>query len=389
MLDEPTNASDVKVLLVDAAFSAMPIYEYLVASGVGVWVMGNRPEDVLACKAGHRWIKQDYSKVDEVAAIIDQEGFDYLVPGCTDVSLETCVSLRGGDAYFDSYETNEQLANKSAFRSLCANLGVPAPGVCRLQDFPREGTYICKPVDSYSGLGITIFDGADMDEVGAAQRAAASASPTGQIVFEQFLEGQLYSYSAFIEAREVTDSFLVIEGSSVNPFAVDTSYLVDSLPQTTIQSLRNSIELISASLQLKDGLVHTQFILVDGVPYLVEMSRRCPGDLYSLLIEYSSGYRYAAKYAGYFIGERVPTQRTTQSYVLRHTVTSERDAIYDGFRFEASSNLKAFYPLLAVGQQVLARQKSRIGVMFAESSDAVKLEHEYRRFVERGVYRVE
>ena len=53
---------DVRVLLLDTAFAAAPIYNFLVESGHEVWVMGNRPDDLLARKARANWIDQDYSK---------------------------------------------------------------------------------------------------------------------------------------------------------------------------------------------------------------------------------------------------------------------------------------------------------------------------------------
>ncbi|MCG6414187.1 ATP-grasp domain-containing protein, partial [Vibrio fluvialis] len=152
------------------------------------------------------------------------------------------------------------------------------------EDFPFPGRYICKPVDAFSGRGVSVIDGMDIDSVANADEVARSVSHTGRSLFETFVEGQLYSYSAFIEQRKVVESFVVIEGSSSNPYAVDTSYVDDEFNEDARAVLKKSIEAIAQHLQLRDGLVHLQFILADGQPYLIEITRRCPGDLYSKLI---------------------------------------------------------------------------------------------------------
>jgi len=107
-----------KVLIVDTAFAALPIYNYLIGSGFDVWVMGNRADDVLAQKAGANWIEQDYSKISEVEAHLDRLGIDYLVPGCTDVSIDTCILLRKASSPLDAPQSNTVLSNKSSFRQL-------------------------------------------------------------------------------------------------------------------------------------------------------------------------------------------------------------------------------------------------------------------------------
>ena len=134
----------------------------------------------------------------------------------------------------------------------------------------------------------------------AAYNTAQNASPSSTALIETFEAGDLYSCSAFIEKQRLTVAFYVREGSSANPFAVDTSYVTDDLPARCTIILEESLEKICSALQLKDGLLHTQFILAGERPFIVEVSRRCPGDLYSLLIEYSTGFQYAAKYASYF-----------------------------------------------------------------------------------------
>jgi hypothetical protein len=376
----------MKVLLLDAAFAAAPIYNYLVSAGHDVWVMGNRPKDVLAVRAGPNWIEADYSKVDIVASHVKRLQINRVIPGCTDVSMETCLKLNVSPHFYDSMQVNAQLSDKAQFRRLCAELDLPAPTAVNESNFPMQGTFISKPVDAFSGRGITVFDGKDDEALQRASHVAKQASPSGRVVFECFVPGQLYSCSAFVINKQLKDAVYVIEGASANPYAVDTSYVVYDLPKESTQKLEVGLERLCGALQLKDGLLHTQFLLFNGEPFIVEVARRCPGDLYSLLIEYSTGVRYAARYAASFLGESVDVQEAPPRHIVRHTVTSLDRAIYTGLVFNESLSVRAFFPILQLGEPLLPMQGNRAGILFTEVATQEHLQTEYDRFMSRAAY---
>ncbi len=378
-----------KVLLLDTAFGAAPIYNSLIKSGHEVWVMGNRPGDLVAAKAGVNWIEQDYSQVAAVEYHVACLGIDYVVPGCTDVSIETCSRLSIGSHLRDSPEINRVLSNKALFRALCSEIGLPAPRAFEEAAFPLAGKFICKPVDSYSGRGVTIFDGDDLQELRAVQSAARAASPTSAAIFEAYVSGDLHSCSAFVENQRLTDVFFVREGASANPFAVDTSYVVYDLPRECVRLLLESLERLCAFLKLQDGLLHTQFILSDTKPTIIEIMRRCPGDLYSLLVEYSTGFPYAAKYASYFVDAKLVSPPKVQRHILRHTVTADETTHFAGLTFEEGQRVCSFFPIVALGAQLRERQGNRAGILFCEHPSHAELLGAYQRFLERRVYRVD
>ncbi|MBD3842001.1 MAG: ATP-grasp domain-containing protein [Campylobacterales bacterium] len=375
-----------KVLLIDTAFAAMPIYNYLIQNNCEVWVMGNREQDALALQAGVHWIKQDYSDVAAVKEHIKNNNIEFVVPGCTDISIETALQLDINSDVFDTVEAYDSLANKNKFRELCEKLDLPAPKVVDLQSFPREGKYICKPVDAFSGRGVTVVDGQNFEDVRSAYEFASNESRTKKAIIEDYVDGQLYSFSAFIEKHNVKDFFIVKEGSSVNPYAVDTSYVDDLLEESIVQLMQKSIEKLSEHLSLKNGLLHTQFILSDGKPYMIELSRRCPGDLYSYLIKSSTGFEYAAKYASYFIKEKQPSLQKYTKHIIRHTIASEETKRFLNLKFVSEVQPYAYFPLLGLGNTVEENQKTRVGILFTESLSYEKLRYDYEQYMQRKVY---
>ncbi len=370
-------------MLLDTAFASVPIYNYLIKQGHSVYVMGNRAGDALAMRAGPKWINQDYSQIESVKHIVADYKFDYILPGCTDLSIEVCQEVVDTYDFFDAPEAYQYLGDKEHFRKMCAELDLLSPQRKQREDFPLPGRYICKPVDAFSGRGVSVIEGMDIDSVANADEVARSVSHTGRSLFETFVEGQLYSYSAFIERLKVVESFVVIEGSSSNPYAVDTSYVDDEFNEDARAVLKKSIEAIAQHLQLRDGLVHLQFILADGQPYLIEITRRCPGDLYSKLIEYSTGFDYAGKFASYFLKEPYSTQRTESQPIVRHTVSSMELCHYDGLNFIEPTKIKAFFPLLSLGEEVQPRQGNRVGILFCQDE---RVERLYKSFLYRDAY---
>ena len=377
-----------KILLLDTAFAAMPIYEYLIRNGDEVWVMGNRSQDALAIRAGKYWIKQDYSKIDEVKKHINQYNIEYVVPGCTDTSIEVSLQLGINNDAFDDISTYNRLGNKKEFRKICSDLNLPSPRVVQIDDFPAKGKYICKPVDSFSGRGVKVVDGENLDETREAYENAMRESVSSKAIIETYAVGQLYSFSVFIEEGTVKEYFIVKEGSSVNPYAVDTSYVDDSLNESVIHLMRESIDKLSSELRLKDGLLHLQFILEDGKPYMIEVSRRSPGDLYALLIQYSTGYEYAAKYASFFISEHHDASRIYHKQIIRHTIASEKTVDFLSLKFIYPLQTYSYFPLLSLGNRVEDNQQTRVGIIFSEAYSAKQLEKDYSKFLSREVYKL-
>ena len=375
-----------KVLLLDTAFAAAPLYNALIAQGHDVWTVGNRPADLLARKAGDRWIDEDYSQRKNIAAHVRRLKIDHAVPGCTDVSMETHVELALEPALTDTTAVNRCLTNKAEFRNICVSLNLMAPKTVSLEDFPMRGRFICKPVDGFSGRGITVFDGSDDEAVRCAWATATKASPSATALIETFVSGDLYSCSAFIDGQQVRRAFYVREGASCHSFAVDTSYLVPDFPSDAAAILEENIRKLCVALNLRAGLLHVQFILDDQKPYIVEVARRCPGDLYPLLIEYSSGFSYGTEYVSNFLGVRSEARITQRRFVLRHTVAAVEGMIYGGLTLAGPLAVLAFFPLQVVGQELKGKQSTRAGVLFCEFESYYQLQSAYEKFIARHAY---
>jgi hypothetical protein len=377
-----------KVLLVDTNFSSAPIYQALLADGHEVHVVGGNPSDCLAKSVQH-YRQLDYSDIKGLSALVDDMGFEYLVPGCTDRSYASCVEAgKGRFPGFDTVESASAISHKARFRHLAGALGLPVPRVyADIADAGRRPV-IVKPVDAFSGKGMTVLRDADASAVAKAIAHAQSVSSSGEYLIEEFVEGQLYSHSAFLRGQRVVQDFLVQEDGTANPFVVDTSRVLDSSDkESLLGSLRGYIETLANHLQLVDGLLHTQFISDGQQVWLIELTRRCPGDLYSQLIELSTGFPYARCYARPFLGQ-VPEPRAQSSVrpVMRHTITVPEERGLDHVRFLRPLNIERFVPLSLVGDRLMPSPRSRVAIIFCTERNQQALAELYGATLRRGLY---
>jgi formate-dependent phosphoribosylglycinamide formyltransferase (GAR transformylase) len=379
-----------KVLLVDTNFSSAPIYRELTSMGHEVHVVGGNPQDYLAKSSANYW-PINYADIQSLQTLVDKEKFDFVVPGCNDRSYESCTLLNGHVCPgIDPHEVSQTLNNKGRFKRWAQHAGFP---VAQLQDPAQTGLrwpLIVKPVDAYSGKGVTILKCPDEKGLASAIDLAKEASRSKDYLIEDFVEGQLYSHSAFLQAHRVQHDFVVREDGSVNTFVVDTSCVAWGFPLNVLSRIRECIETIASQLGLVDGLIHTQFILKDDHFWLIELTRRCPGDLYSQLIELSTGFSYAKNYASSFLDGQIlkPFSTYLRQNIMRHTVTVDTACTLDHLHFNELVCMERWVSLSLAGDILKPSPFSRVGIMFCKTRDDKELARLYDLALVRKLYNV-
>jgi len=290
-----------KVLLLDTNKSSEPFYNYLNSLGYQTFTVGNNTTDVLA-DTNYNFIQLDYSNYEALVDLINNMGIKIIIPGCNDQSYRSCSIINENlelNLNIDPISTNDLINNKLEFRKFCLNNDIPSPSLFNDPNEINCHTIIIKPTDSFSGKGVSKIDYPfDIDLLNNSIKNAIKYSFSNTYIIEEYIEGQLYSFSGFLIENKIADFFIVKEFCVQNKYSVDHSYVDDSLSEKVTSILKSNIEKISEILKLGDGLIHLQFILKkeNNLPYFIELTRRCPGDLYSILIEKSTGFQYSKNY---------------------------------------------------------------------------------------------
>lgn len=367
-------------LLVGSSFSACPLLFSLKKRGLRVFVCGNLQDDPCHSYAD-RSFYIDYSKAEELAPVLDTNHFDYLVPSCNDAGYLSCAELAGSRGFvgYDSFETTLVLHEKAKFRQFAASIGLRVPRFVdaasgSLSDLANlKFPVLVKPVDSFSGRGVTKLSSAQ--ELDAALARAKEESRSGAAVVEEFIDGSLHSHSAFIQDGKISLDFFVDEFCSVYPYQVDCSNHPSVLGESVRSDVRRQMQQLITGLALCDGLIHTQFMVSGHEALIIECMRRAPGDLYNFLVERSTGFAYADAYVCGFLGERPAPHDAARHLrnISRHTVSRPQATNFESLKIAAQLGGCEFFPLQTSGQRVGAAPFDKFGIAFMEHASEQEL----------------
>lgn len=379
-----------EALLVDTNRGAVPLWRALRDQGWQVTVVGADPQAPLA-RLCDRYIKANYSDGEALAAIVADRPWQAIIPGCTDASYLACAALPGARLRgFDSPEVVRQLFDKQALRQLASDLAIPQPALLSEQQAIGAEAVLVKPVDGFSGGGISRLDRPTAEQLQQALAVARQRSPSGQALIEEFVQGQLYSHSAFLHNQKIEHDFFVQEDCIDSPYAVDTSCLAVDLEEDVKQQLRTVMQRLAEHLQLVDGLLHSQFLLRDGKAHLLEITRRHPGDLYGLLIQHATGFDYAARYVNGFLAEPIQPRDRPQELrpIIRHTITVGAGCDLWSLRFHEPVLIREWVPLARAGDHLGAAPQGRVAIVFLECSENQIPRNPYIALTSKSLYQI-
>jgi carbamoylphosphate synthase large subunit len=381
----------MNILLLDTNFSSAPIYDYLIESGNEVYVIGNNPNDFLA-KSVKNYIQSDYTKILQTQELIKSYKIDFIVPGCNDRSYQVYTELNSNNQFSlsDSSEINEIINNKEKFRSFATASNLSVPKVVKYEEIGEFWPLIVKPVDSYSGMGITIIKEQELIMLPSALKFAKENSRTKTCIIEEFVEGQLFSHSAFISNKSILIDFIVEEHGTANSFAVDTSRVIYDFSKEILNNIREEIQQMADELNLVDGLIHTQFIKSGNTFWIIEVTRRCPGDLYSYLIESSTGFDYAKAYTEPFLKQKICLSNNAlhKNNILRHTISNPKEGYFSSLQFNRSVHIDKMVQISSSGDFIKSSPSGRIGLMFIRAESKRELNSIYETTLERELYSI-
>lgn len=361
-----------RLLLLGGGHAEIPLIKAAQALGYYVITTGNAREGL-----GHPYadknVFEDFSNKDAMLELARREHVDAVCSGCNDFALLSTVYVceKLGLSGHDSYETSLQIHHKDKYRALAERLNIPTPhavtvrsrdefcalfksGACASERGADDSAatlrfpVIIKPVDLTGGKGI--HRAANYEEALAAYEDAVSRTREDHVVVEEFVTGTNHGFSAMLVTGKVVFYFADNEQYFVNKYMVSGA----STPSTTsgrgLQLLCEYSERIAAELNLVDGILHIQYIeRDDGIPVIIEICRRPPGDLYIKFVQYATGVDYpraiilaetgalqlsdltAAPFndAPFNAANSMPTVKP----FLRHCVMASREGVVQGVNF--------------------------------------------------------
>ena len=244
-----------------------------------------------AHKYSDEYVCADYSDKNAMLELAQSKNIDYMCSSANDISMVTTsyVCEKIGLPGHDPYEITLELHHKDRFKKLAQKLNIHVPEGMWFDNESEALNYalsknyklIVKPSDLVGGNGVSVAS--NPDEKKSAISKAFKLSLGKTIVIEKFISGTSHSFSAFIVDGKIAFYYSDNEYSFYKPFYISTS----AGPADKIENVKDILisdsEKIAQYLNLVDGRFHVQYILGnDGMPYILEITRRSSGDLYSV-----------------------------------------------------------------------------------------------------------
>lgn len=329
-----------KLLILNGGHSEISLIKAAKELGYYVITSGNNPA-LIGHQYADLYVEADYSDKEKMLEIAAEHQISAVVSCANDFGAISAsyVAEKMGLPGHDPYKVTELLHQKDSFKRFAQQNSLqvsPSDDYQNISDaleMREKYLYpmIVKPVDMTGGKGVSRVD--DALEYEAAVKKAFEKSRKGRIVVEKYIEGTYHSFSTFLVDKKVIAYFSDNEYSFRNPYFVATSAGPATYAEHVAPILKKQAELIADKLNLVNGVFHMQYVMdCNMVPYIIDITRRCSGDVYPEPVEHATGIPWSKWIVMAEIGcpGTVFTERGTQNkFCGRHCIMAEENGVVE------------------------------------------------------------
>lgn len=326
-----------RLLYVGGSHADIPIIKVAKELGYFVITTGNKPND-LGHAYGDLYINADFSDCEAIYLLAKEQKVVAICASCNDFAALSAsyAANKLGLPGHDDFNTCKLIHHKDLFRKYLIDHEIRCPfgkGYDTVEKVMSEGErwtwpVIVKPIDLTGGKGVKIAK--NKEELRDVAENAFSISKAKRIVVEEFIQGTKHGFTCIICKQKIHFYFCDNEHYYKNPYMVSGASCPSSVSKELQRELCHSIEKIAEDLELVDGIVHVQFIVKDNKPYIIEVCRRAPGDLYIELVKYATGVDYAKWILKASVGADCSELRQSEvmGYFTRHCIMAEKEGYF-------------------------------------------------------------
>ncbi|MFD5345832.1 ATP-grasp domain-containing protein [Streptomyces anulatus] len=220
------------------------------------------------------------------------------------------------------------MRDKSLLRRVTRAAGVLNPAsrevesVAEVREFAatHPGSLVLKPADRQASVGTKVLhslDGLDAAWTECVSQDEGNRVPDRErelrMLVEQYVHGDEFSVELLVREGEVLFSNVTGKLLYPGPRPIE---LAHTIPAAGISDELSALliartEAVLRAVDFGSGMVHCEWIVSDGRPYLVECAGRFPGDGIPMLIEEAYGINLAGAFYTVMLGNRPePLPRT-------------------------------------------------------------------------------
>jgi len=321
-----------KILILGGSHRDIPLIKASQELGYYVITLGDKDYYL-----GHNYSDKSYlinfNDLEQVKIIIKDENIDFLLPGCGEESYLNTVQLSQelNIGNFDSLEVAKLIHNKWKFKIFCLENNISTPkGIFYSSDsdiINLNYPIVVKPTNLSGGRGVDIVN----NKIELKNSIKKSQELSSEIFLEEFIDGELIAYSIILINQQIHYGFTGADETYLNKYLITTAYPID-INLTILNRLKYNIEKLAKLLDLVDGMFHLQILIKNNIPYIIDVTRRIPGDFYPNLIEYCDEVNYSQAivkaYTTGIIDTEFSNQNNNQNFIIRHCIMPDKNGIF-------------------------------------------------------------
>lgn len=279
-----------RMLILGTNFGTMEIIKYAKSQGVYTIVTDSiAPEKSVAKLVADEYWMIDMESLDLLEERCRKEGIDAVFTGIRDYNIDLAMELnsRLGLSFYCTKEAWHYSRDKSDFKLLCKDVGVPVPGDYYVSDIMSEKELdsvafpvVVKPVDMWGNRGVNYCY--NKQDLIAAYKSVHSVSKSNKVIVERMLQGkEIVGYYALAEGKAsliALSTTFIQPGEPKNCYSIVTT-VYDNVERYVDEMNPKVIELLH-KVGCREGIAWVEGIYdKDNSFYMIEMGYRLFGDM--------------------------------------------------------------------------------------------------------------
>lgn len=373
----PSLRSKPEIIILNGSLSEVPLISVAHDLGFRVLTAGN-DSTLLGHRLSDEYVPIDYSDKERILEFVWKRGIKHIVSCANDFGVITAsyVSDQLGLQGHDCMDNALLLHQKDRFKAYVKEKGITSPDSVHFfseieaRSYIRNAEFplIVKASDLTGGKGIKRAD--TPEQAIEAAKAAFVASRKKSIVIEPFIEGVQQSIDAFVVSGKVVSFVTNDTYMPINPYLIQSETLPARNAEAVQGELCSTIEFICKDLGLVDGMFTIQYILKDGIPYVIEAMRRCLGNQFLTVARASNGFPWeeALVRAESGIGghESLRSAEPLAPFVGHHGIMAARNGTIGEVRIDPSLEGHVFHrvDILSTGDEITDFANQRVAYLY-------------------------
>lgn len=284
-------------------------------------------------KQNVKHIKTDYRNHNFLNKFINRKKIEYVFPAANDLSLFTIAKCNYKNKLLDPINILKILHNKLLFRKLLKEINyydLKYPKNSKIK-FP----ILLKPKNRSTGRGIKLIN--NKNELEKIKKKYSSK----EFFLEEYVIGSDHGVFTLVQNKKIIFSFFDTEQRFINPYLVSSTISCTNIPKKIKDKFLCDANLFIKKKNLVDGILHYQvkYNRTKKKIYIIEVTRRMPGDMYLKFAEISTGYPITKNLVNIYERKKIKENTIqTQNYVIRKMLIAKKNGEFQ--KFSINKNLK-------------------------------------------------